>query len=236
MDPKQAWQAFKRYWAQAGPFLRRRAREIVDAEGVDSAEAQKRAEAEAQEGFPKLYQEATQYLTRADKAIAEAEAEVERVSGLPVKTQTGYVVRGAGLSPSEARERLQATPEGQRLLADEATARQIHKRWHNARKLAEGEKAKAEATPQPTAKEAKRKRPRRSAAEPKPLTDRQNEAYAAVSECHGNFAEAARRLQRSPQTVRQHYRAAMRKLGQRQENELRKLRSKPGTQALPRTK
>jgi DNA-binding CsgD family transcriptional regulator len=45
------------------------------------------------------------------------------------------------------------------------------------------------------------------------ITERQAEVAQIVGECKGNFAEAGRRLQINPKTARQHYRAAMRKLG-----------------------
>lgn len=45
------------------------------------------------------------------------------------------------------------------------------------------------------------------------LTPRQTEVYAKVEECGGNFSEAARRLGRNESTVREHYQAALKKLG-----------------------
>jgi len=46
-----------------------------------------------------------------------------------------------------------------------------------------------------------------------PLTDRQLEVLRVVGECEENFSEAARRLGLDRKTVRQHYQAAMKKLG-----------------------
>jgi DNA-binding CsgD family transcriptional regulator len=45
-----------------------------------------------------------------------------------------------------------------------------------------------------------------------PLTKRQNEVVAMVAQCNGNIAEAARRLGRTPKTVREAYAAARGKL------------------------
>lgn len=63
--------------------------------------------------------------------------------------------------------------------------------------------------------EASKRRRRRPAAEPmaEKLTPKQAEAVQIVGECKGNIAEAARRLARDPATVRQHYKAGMKKLG-----------------------
>jgi DNA-binding NarL/FixJ family response regulator len=64
------------------------------------------------------------------------------------------------------------------------------------------------ATPKPKQKRKKR------ASEPKGLTECQTEAMETVAQCNGNIAQAARRLGKDPSTVKQHYRAALEKLGQ----------------------
>jgi hypothetical protein len=46
------------------------------------------------------------------------------------------------------------------------------------------------------------------------LTPKQRKALEVVGECKGNISEAARRLDRDRKTVKQHYEAGMRKLGQ----------------------
>jgi DNA-binding CsgD family transcriptional regulator len=58
-----------------------------------------------------------------------------------------------------------------------------------------------------------RRRPRRGGQKVRPLTGKQAEAVHIVGECGGNIAEAARRLGVNAKTVRQHYSAAMAKLG-----------------------
>ena len=58
-----------------------------------------------------------------------------------------------------------------------------------------------------------RPRKRRQAAKARGLTEKQAEAVHIVGECKGNIAEAARRLGRDAKTVRQHFKAAMKKLG-----------------------
>jgi hypothetical protein len=55
-----------------------------------------------------------------------------------------------------------------------------------------------------------RKRPPLEAA---PLTEKQTEVVQIVGECKGNFAEAGRRLGLDRKTVKQHYQAAMGKMG-----------------------
>jgi hypothetical protein len=46
-----------------------------------------------------------------------------------------------------------------------------------------------------------------------PWPKKQFEAFCAVFECEGNVSEAARRLGRDRKTVKQHYDAALAKLG-----------------------
>jgi FixJ family two-component response regulator len=45
------------------------------------------------------------------------------------------------------------------------------------------------------------------------LTDKQRQVFDKVMECGGNVSKAARDLKLNPKTVRQHYLAAMEKLG-----------------------
>jgi len=59
---------------------------------------------------------------------------------------------------------------------------------------------------------ARRKRGRRAAGKPRPLTARQLEALGRVAECKGNIAEAARQLGVDRKTVRQHVDAGLTKL------------------------
>jgi hypothetical protein len=60
----------------------------------------------------------------------------------------------------------------------------------------------------------KRRTPR-PPTEPRELTKKQAEAVQVVGECKGSIADAARRLARDPKTVRQHYNAAMEKMGRK---------------------
>ena len=57
-------------------------------------------------------------------------------------------------------------------------------------------------------KRRRRKRP----AQPKPMTALQLEAYETVSNCKGNFSQAADKLGKNRKTVEQHYNAALAKL------------------------
>lgn len=60
----------------------------------------------------------------------------------------------------------------------------------------------------------KPKRRRRATDAPvKPLTAKQAEAAQIVAECEGSISRAAKRLGKSPKTIRQHYQAGMKKLG-----------------------
>ncbi len=67
-------------------------------------------------------------------------------------------------------------------------------------------------------------RKRKSSVERK-LTGKQLEASQIVAECKGDIAEAARRLGKDAKTVRQHYNAAMKKMG--------RIAVKHATQKLP---
>lgn len=61
-----------------------------------------------------------------------------------------------------------------------------------------------------------KRRQRKTDAAPRPLTAKQAEAVQIVGECKGNYSEAARRLGvKDPKTVRQHYKAGLRKLGRK---------------------
>lgn len=60
---------------------------------------------------------------------------------------------------------------------------------------------------------SKRRKAKRRTVQQKPVTAKQAEAVLAVSECNGNFTNAAKRLQVTRKTARQHYWTAMRKLG-----------------------
>ncbi len=70
----------------------------------------------------------------------------------------------------------------------------------------------------------KRKQP---SADVKPLTVKQAQAVQVVGECEGNYAKAAKRLGVDRTTVKEHYLAAMAKLGQQA------TRGKPKKQRLP---
>jgi DNA-binding CsgD family transcriptional regulator len=65
--------------------------------------------------------------------------------------------------------------------------------------------------------ETKRQR-RRPTIEPKSLTPKQAEVVHLVGECKGDLAEAARRLGRDRKTIKQHYDAAITKLGKKTVN------------------
>ena len=158
MDPTEAWQAFKLYWAQAKPFVAQRARELQDAEGVDSTEAAKRAGAEAQEHFAKEWMECEKALDWAHKAIAKLDAGITRemAKGGVVARDGGGIVRNAEGEPlrgpitqEQARKRL-----GAKVMADADQGREILKRWERARARADAEEAKQVATPEAGAKEA----------------------------------------------------------------------------------
>ena len=67
------------------------------------------------------------------------------------------------------------------------------------------------AAPKRGGKKHKRNRP---SLEMKPLTEKQTEAAQIVGQCKGNISEAARRLGVTRKTVEQHYKAALRKMGE----------------------
>jgi DNA-binding CsgD family transcriptional regulator len=82
--------------------------------------------------------------------------------------------------------------------------------------------------PKELAAASRKRHPRRRKRPPttgRPLSEKQIEAMQIVGDCKGNLAEAARRLGKDPKTVRQHYNAALRKLG--------KAAVKHATRALP---
>ncbi|MEW6358495.1 MAG: hypothetical protein AB1696_19330 [Planctomycetota bacterium] len=61
----------------------------------------------------------------------------------------------------------------------------------------------------------------------RPLTDKQTEAMQIVGECKGSIAAAAKRLGRDHKTVRQHYDAALKKMGKKAVNHLIKKQRLP---------
>jgi|GEM_PF-4875590 len=60
----------------------------------------------------------------------------------------------------------------------------------------------------------RRSKPRKTADEIRPLTDRQSEAIQFHGECEGNFAEMGKRMKIGRKTAKEHYQAGMKKLGQ----------------------
>ncbi len=70
----------------------------------------------------------------------------------------------------------------------------------------------AESGKKQTRSDASKKRKRKSL-QTKPLTEKQAEAVHIVAECKGDISAAATRLGRDRATVKQHYDAAMRKMG-----------------------
>lgn len=67
----------------------------------------------------------------------------------------------------------------------------------------------------------------------RPLTDRQIETMQILGECRGNYAEAGRRLRLDPKTVRQHDKAAKKKLAEVGVRPAPASKLKPTTKTLP---